>query len=223
MLIIAILSSSPGCGRTTIMVNLGIGLQRKGFRVLIATGQTDIIIHSWLNPTAQEEVSTGATIEKTAHNVDLLLKPGAALLSTCLNELKNHYDYLLMDAGFNQYNLGQEVLVSDIIMSCVEAGINDQRIFDIEKQLRHLSRDSRGIDIIVPTKARSGEWESNVEQLMTLTEFFGEERIADFIPFCEAIHDLPKEKKSVWDLPQHYSNRKQAFDRLVDRVLGFRL
>lgn len=219
MLTIAVLSSSPGCGRTTIMINLGVGLQRKGYRVLLATGQNDTIIRPWLNPTGQKEFFPEAFIETTPLNVDLMIKPGSALSSAYLNDLKDHYDYLLIDPGACQSDLCPEVLVSDIIISCVEAGINDQHIYDIEKQLRNLSQDARGIDIIVPAKARVGEWAGNVEQLMTLVEYFGEDKVADFIPFCEAIHDLPKEKKSVWDLPQKYSNRKQAFDRLVDKVL----
>lgn len=220
MLTIAVLSSSPGCGKTTILINLGIGLQHKGFRVLLATGQADTIMLPWLNPIVHKVVGPGATLETTSLNVDLLIKHDSPPSTAYLIDLQNHYDYLLIDAGSYQAEVCPEVLSSDIIMVCIETGIKNNLIYDLERQLRHQSQGLRGIDIIVPSKARAGEWERNAEHLMTLIEYFGENKVADFIPFCEAIHDLPQEKKSVWDLPQQYSNRKQTFNHLVDTVLS---
>jgi len=219
MLIMAILSPGPGSGKNTIMINLGIGLQRKGYRVLLATDESDCVIRPWLNPISQIEIGPGRTAETTSLNLDLLTKPNDAMYSNYLSMLKDLYDYVVVDAGSYQADVCQDIFTADTIIACIEAGVEDNRLYELEKQLRHLSQGARGIDIVVPSKARAGEWESNVGQLFKLTEYFGEDRVADFIPFCEALHDLPRERKAVWDLPQHYSNRKQAFDRLIDYVL----
>jgi len=218
MLSVAVLSPGPGSGKTTVLVNLGIGLQRKGYRVLLATGESDCLIRPWLNQIGQKEISQRIIPETTSLNVDLLIKPDNGLFSTYLTELKDLYDYVLVDAGSNQAAVCIDTIAANIIIACVEAGIEDNKIFELDKQIRHISQGARSIDIVVPSKARAGEWENNVHHLMILAEYFGEDRLADFIPFCEAIHDLPREKKAVWDLPQNYSNRKQAFDRLVDKI-----
>lgn len=219
MLIMAVISPGLGSGKNAVLVNLGIGLQRKGYRVLLVTEKADCVIGPWLNPISPKEIGPGAIVETTSLNVDLLKRPGDAPGSTYLTILNGLYDYLLVDAGSYQPDVCREIFTADIIIACIEAGIQDSRLFELEKQLRGLSQGARGIDLIIPSKARAGEWESNLEQITQLSEYFGEDRITDFIPFCEAIHDLPKEKKAVWDLPGHYSNRKQAFDRLVDKIL----
>lgn len=219
MLILAVLSPVPRSGKTTILVNLAVGLQRKQHRVLIASGQNDSVIRNWLNPMNQVEIAPGFAIEGSALGVDFFIKPDHDSYLTYPDILKDSYDYILLDAGSDQNILGSEIMGSDIIIACVEAGASNNHILELENRLRELSNGSRGIELVVPAKARMGEWERNVEHLMALTEHFGADRIADFIPFCEAIHDLPRENKAVWDLPEHYGNRKQAFDRLVDNVL----
>jgi len=219
MLTLALLSPGPGSGKTTVLVNLGIGLQRKGYRILLATVGSDHIIHPWLGPIGQKAIGPRLIIETTSHNVDLFIMPDNNEYSSYLNIAEDFYDYILVDASSDLATVCKETIAANIIMTCIEAGLEDNRIFELEIQLRQLSQGARGIDLIVPSKARAGEWEANALQLTVLAEYFGEDRIADFIPFCEAIHDLPGEKKSVWDLPQHYSNRKQAFDHLVNKVL----
>lgn len=220
MLTLAVLSPIPGSGKTVVLVNLAVGLQRKGYRVLLVADRTDMIIRPWLKPITKKNISPRAFAEKTSLGTDLFIKPDSSSYSSCLSVFQDVYDYLLVDAGSDQTSVCADIIAADIILACVEAGAKDNQVFELDKQIRQLSQGARGIDIIVPSKARAGEWESNVGHLMELTDNFGEEKIADFIPFCEAIHDLPREKKAVWDLPGHYSNRKQAFDRLVNKVLN---
>jgi len=63
----------------------------------------------------------------------------------------------------------------------------------------------------------SGEWAVNSQRLFKLAEAFGDDKIADYLPHCERIHDLSLQKWSVWDLPQPAII--DAFDRMVERVL----
>jgi len=47
--------------------------------------------------------------------------------------------------------------------------------------LQSLGKDN-GIDLILPNKINTKEWEQNTQQLFTLADYFGYEKIADPIP-----------------------------------------
>ena len=72
------------------------------------------------------------------------------------------------------------------------------------------------MDLIISNKINTKEWEHNSQQLFALGDYFGYETLADPIPHCERIHDLPLTGWTVWDLQQE--NLKSAFTRLVATV-----
>ena len=76
--------------------------------------------------------------------------------------------------------------------------------------------DARPVDLIISNKINTKEWEHNSQQLFALGDYFGYETLADPIPHCERIHDLPLTGWTVWDLQQE--NLKSAFTRLVATV-----
>ncbi|WP_157049017.1 ParA family protein [Syntrophomonas palmitatica] len=210
---IAFISPGPGTGKTTAMINIGAGLHLQGKRVLLSPHMDDALFDSWLFDSASNYESTVYYHDKIGVSVMGDYRLGIP------NQEKD-YDYHLTEFGNNEVELA-EISTFTIIVCCVKAGnINRDNLIVMEQNLRKLSVGQRGIDLIIPGMAHAGEWENNSRQLFRLADMFGEDRIADFIPYCEAIHDLPLLKQHVWMLPDHYRNRKEAFKRLLDRIVS---
>jgi cellulose biosynthesis protein BcsQ len=215
MKVVTVLSTMPGTGKTTIAVNLAAGLSQQGNKILLFSPLNDLITAGWL-----QLISTSTTVQKTLSRFafDILLTDDDLDLSPYLSS--KDYDYLLIDTN-NKFSSNKPAIInSDLLLCCIQAGKEDlSKIKELEENIHSITGGKQGIDIIIPCKARTSEWNNNTRQFMELAEQFGEKRLADMLPFCEAIHDLPQEKKSVWDLPSYYSNRKAAFRQLLRLVI----
>ena len=216
MLSIAIVSPGPGCGKTTTLVNLAVGLRRRGWRVLIAASENNELLRKWIVP---ESYETSSIMHITLSVVKFDLLGLGENQDLIIDTWQDDYDYLLIDAGDNVDNLCHEAEKAEQVIACVQVGDEGEGISLLNTLLATARGVTHGIDLVVPGKVDPGEWEKTSQHLEELAEEFGEERVADMIPFCEAIHDLPSLKICVWDLPREYSNRKQAFNSLVDKVL----
>lgn len=216
MLTIALVSPHPGCGKTTTLVNLAVGLRRRGWRVLLAASENNELVRQWVVPESYE-TSSIMQITLSVITMDLLVLGENRNLIT--ETWQDDYDYLLIDAGDTVEALCQEAEKAELVIACVHVGDEDESIASLDGLLATARGLTPGIDLVAPCKADPGEWEKTNQHLTELTERFGEDRIADMIPFCEAIHDLPSLKRCVWDLPHEYNNRKQTFNSLVDKVL----
>ncbi|MEA1962093.1 MAG: hypothetical protein U9N81_12650 [Bacillota bacterium] len=108
--------------------------------------------------------------------------------------------------------------LADNVIACTDLKHEDEtcRLEKLQKELEVHSNGKRGINLVLPTKINTNEWESNTNNLFAIGDYFGYERIADLLPFCERIHDLPKDGKTVWQLRQ--KNIQDAFNRLLERV-----
>jgi len=207
-------SGRPGAGIITIAINLAIGLVRRGYRVLLASAQTNRTLTTWLKGT--EERPAGLLTEY----------PSLKWYDQPFNftELKTHngkfYDYLLFIGGAEIELIKQWQEKPPPVLWIVEVG-NDyiEEIVAIDRELRQGYGKTTGIDLVVPNKAHPGEWKKTSEWVFDLGDRLGWEKVADPIPYCEAIHDLPQEHKSVWELPDYYNNRKEAFQHLVEKVI----
>ena len=194
--VIMIISNRPACGQTTVTVNLASGLRRKGYRVLIGdTGNNEKLRH-WLGIDRQD-TGTKATkpyledkqakIFSSRLGIDLLelrLKPedyAAADYSPNLEKLA--YDYLLLTPASSE-DCQWLSAMADALIVCNDLAA----AYELEelKTLEELWRASRinavGIDLILPNKINTKEWEHNIEQLSILADYFGFEHIADPIP-----------------------------------------
>lgn len=212
MKIITILSSTPGCGKTTMAVNLASGLARQSYTVLLIGLEDDSLLHQWTEIASTDFLKP----EKSCFDVDILFNQFGQL------DLGEHpgYDYIIIDAGSPNKTWESVLRNTGLIIGCIEAGTGDVSLLaNLDNYILDLTNQDKRIDLVVPYKARTAEWDNNFKQFSELAEYFGESRVADMIPFCEAIHDLPQEKKSVWDLPPQYSNRQRAFKQLLDRLL----
>jgi len=191
-----IISNRPACGQTTVAVNLASGLSRKGYRVLIGdTGNNEKLRH-WLGIDRQDTGTKAAKpyledkqakIFSSRLGIDLLelrLKPedyAAADYSPNLEKLA--YDYLLLTPASSE-DCQWLSAMADALIVCNDLAA----AYELEelKTLEELWRASRinavGIDLILPNKINTKEWEHNIEQLSILADYFGYEHIADPIP-----------------------------------------
>lgn len=209
---ILLISARPGAGVMTIAVNLATGLARCGSQVLISSFQSNPTFTTWLQGSRE---SANGLLECYA-NLKLVEWP--EFLAGESN-LEKSYDYWLGICGGDLEKIarwkGKELQVLCIFDAVKDAS---EEIITIERKMRQLSRELIGIDLLVPNKVHPGEWKKSSDLILDLSNQLGWEKVADPIPFCEAIHDLPKERKSVWELPDYYNNRKQAFQSLLERV-----
>lgn len=207
-----LLSPSPRAGVCTVSVNLAAGLTKAGNDVLLISLEDDQRLEQWLESVAN---ASGSLLDR---------HPGLKWLRLEKADYRLHdterADYLLIMAG----NMERTQAVLREIPArtvCVMDGTehNSLDIMGLDERLRRLAPASRGIDLLVPNKVQPGEWEESSRLLLNLGEQLGWDKVADPLPYCEAIHDLPLEGKTVWELPAQYSNRQAAFQSLVEQVL----
>ncbi|ABI68856.1 ParA family protein [Syntrophomonas wolfei] len=194
--VIMIISNRPACGQTTVAVNLASGLSRKGYRVLIGdTGNNKKLCH-WLGIDRQEagtkaakplEDIAQAKIFSSRLGIDLLevlLNPGgfaAANYSPHLEKLA--YDYLLLaPASSEECNCLSAMADALIVCSDLTAANELEELKNLEELWRASRINAGGINLILPNKINTKEWEHNIEQLSILADYFGYEHIADPIP-----------------------------------------
>ena len=203
------LSSRPQVGKTTVIINIGTALQRSGFRVLLVNLKEDDIFHSWLK---LPEHPPGHSMILPTH-----LGPDAVIgIHLPSGDLETNYDYMLIEDDFTGASLRTSSLKTDVVCYCFETDqdtLNDLTSLTEKLALHHL-----GVNLFIPCKTLPGEWEVTSSLLMDLAEHIGWEKIADPLPYCEAIHDLPLLHSSLWDLPSQYRNRQEAFRSLLQHI-----
>lgn len=224
----AIVSSHPGAGQTTLVVNLASGLVQKGYRILIGAIGDNQKLYTYLGIEGKHE--SVSVFQNTQNHIIIASRLGVDLLSfkSMLDEVTEppmllpflgytDYDYLLLipatKTDCNLLGNQFEHLLVCIDFSCVK---EVEELIALEKYLQDSSGKMKAISLIIPNKMNSKEWANNSQQLFALADYFGTERISDPIPSCERLHDLPQLGRTVWQLNQQ--NLQDAFRRLVEAV-----
>lgn len=213
MTIILLFTSRPGAGANTIAVNLATGLIRHSYRVLLSGACENPGLGSWLE--GPEDGQTGLLKKNPGLKWRRQLK--AVALDEVVNEGCDIFIYI-MGKGLEplKYWASHRILT----ICTIEAGkVDFNNIIILDENIRHFSGGAKRLDLVVSNKVQPGEWNQNSNFIFELAEHLGWDRMADPIPYCEAIHDLSLDNKSIWDLPSQYRNRQDAFQRLVERVL----
>ncbi len=226
--IITIVSNHPGSGQTTITINLASGLARQGFQVLIANMGNNEKLYNWLGIISEYKMeanskdNNSSPILASRMGIDLLkmtvkldISSDTKFLSADLEGL--NYDYLLLlpESQTDCCLLNQ---LSDYLIACTDLSHPNEvaDLISLEKKLHESEGAANRISLLVLNKINTKEWEHNSQQLFALAEYFGYERIADPIPRCERIHDLPLTGQTAWELNQQ--NLQIAFMGLVEAV-----
>lgn len=217
--IISVVSIYPGSGQTTISVNLACGLSRAGNRVLIASINDNKKLSIWLGLNDGKDMPGHKDINISRMGLDVvnlnLADKSSVSVKELLSDLKKiDYDYLfLLPASKSDFSLLNELY--DYLIVCIDLSHTDE-VADIISLEKSLTDSQKSISLLVPNKINTKEWEHNSQQLFALADYFGCERVADPIPYCERIHDLPLGGSTVWELSQQ--NLRAAFMSLVEAV-----
>lgn len=218
--IIIVLSAHAGAGQTTITVNLASALARQGHRVLIAEKGENAKLRAWLglaqtadnHPTSPDHTSPGTLA--TRIGPDFWVMGDAERIPP---EFAVDYEYIFLLPAIPA---GCESLLPrcDRILVCCSLEEKDtaRQVIDLDQHLSSLTGSPRPVDLVVMNKINTKEWHNNLECFSLLADHFGEERIADPLPHCERIHDLPLDGRTVWELSQE--NLQDAFMRLIEII-----
>jgi len=219
---IVVISTHAGAGKTTITVNLAAGLAQKGYNVLIWDQGKNDFLYKWLRINKQDLEQKKLYTQKSHTGIDVLIGDISidSFSKADLFKIFNNYYYILLDIDDKPGYLNLAIELADYIIACTDLLPADEPelLATLDNKIQKLSGKELGINLIVPCKVNAKEWDNNTQRLFTIADRMGYEKIADLIPACEAIHDLPLEGRTVWDLPGQYQNRKDAFNRLVERV-----
>lgn len=225
---ISIVSTHPGSGQTTITINLASGLVRNGFRVLIGSLNCNDKLGRWLGIDSgqynsmnfKKSITNGILTSQIG--IDWLIMNSSIEDSSgttiFLPDLKGlDYDFLLLLPASKSDCCRLDEL-SDYLIVCTDLSHSNEvdAIISLENDLYNPAKPGNSISMLVLNKINTKEWEHNSQQLFALADYFGYERIADPIPHCERIHDLPLDGRTVWELSQQ--NIKDAFMSLVETV-----
>jgi hypothetical protein len=202
-------SPLPGAGKTTVIINLGTALQQTGAKILWVNWKKDIIFNNWLMLPAP---TPGTSIIYTTH-----LGPDA-LVGPVLppHDFLADYHYILIEANYIDLAQLSTLLKIDMVCCCFQTIQNSPN--ELTTLQKNLTADYKNVDLFIPCQTPPGEWELTSSVLMNLSEHLGWEKIADPLPYCEAIHDLPSLHASLWDLPSQYRNRQEAFRSLLQHI-----
>jgi len=225
---IAMISSHPGAGQTTLAVNLTSGLVQKGYRVLIGASGDNHKLYNYLGIEAEPALLRPS--QDTQNNriqasrlgidwLDLAPKPDKPAEPASVFAIMENtdYDYLFF-IPTSRTDCDLLSKLSEHLLICIDFRSDKEveNLIALEKYLQALSGKSKVISLIIPNKINSKEWAHNSRQLFALTDFFEIDRIADPIPACERVHDLPQQGHTVWQLDRQ--NLQEAFRRLVEAV-----
>lgn len=214
MLKLALISTHPGTGKTTIAVNLAAALARNGKRCLLVETDPGSPIFPWLSLNPPGVGDHKYAISTHIEGVEIYGPASPEEIRDKL-EVFNQFDYTFLEA----HSAADINLMARFADHCIAVtdlgGENEVRLLmDLDQQVKAASKKN-SISLIVLTKIVPGEWEQSSAALFALAEYFEPEKIADPIPRCQAIADLPLTGLTVWDLPDEYRNRKDAFARLL--------
>lgn len=196
MKVVAVIGKHPGSGQTTVLVNLASGLVRQEYRVLIGELGKNEKLRNWLGIVWEDDTILDGNITDTSRiktrilssqlGIDLLpliVEPDAQKTPMHLTYPEElDYDFLLLHpAGREYYKFADTPAVSVIV--CTDLSHDDEleELQALEECLHNLGKGN-GINLILPNKINTKEWEQNTQQLFTLADYFGYEKIADPIP-----------------------------------------
>lgn len=196
MKVVAVIAKHPGSGQTTVLVNLASGLVRQGYRVLIGELGKSEKLRNWLGIGWECDTVVDGNIPDSSKiksrilssqlGIDLLplvVEPDGQNTPMRLNWLQElDYDFLLLHPASREYYKLSDITAASVIV-CTDLSHDNEleELQALEECLQSLGKDN-GIDLVLPNKINTKEWDHNSQILFTLADYFGYEKIADPIP-----------------------------------------
>ena len=212
---VGLVSWESGTGQNTAAVNLANGLTQRNWRVIIVNLNHNKRVFDWLRTAATSEQLSYDHIYSSSSGVDFVYP--AVDMRLAIEKLS--YDYAILNIGGDDAGYCEEgILCSDLIIACtrLQSPNECRHLLELQSKIQRYRLDNQGLDLLLPMQIHSGEWAVNSQRLFELAEAFGDDKIADYLPHCERIHDLYLQKKFVWNIPQPAII--DAFNRMLERV-----
>jgi len=212
---VGLVSWEFGTGQNTTAVNLALGLTQRNWRVILVNLNHSMKVFHWLRTSATEDEISFDHIYSSDSGVDFVY-PAA---DTKFTPEKTAYDYAIFNIGGDDaVHCEPGMLCSDFVIACtrLQSPNECRHLLELQSKIQRYRPDNQGLDLLLPMQIHSGEWAVNSHRLFELAEAFGDDKIADYLPHCERIHDLYLQKKCVWDIPQPAII--DAFNRMLERV-----
>jgi cellulose biosynthesis protein BcsQ len=169
-----LLSPHPSQGKTTIAVNLAVGLKELGHKTLLLECGNPSLLSLWFD-LAQDSKQP------------LALEMGfdLPLISdySCELDTMQSYDCIVIDSGQDYILYEQLIAQASLIAACTDLRAEDvDALPALEQELSTIRNKEPAIDLIIPTIINTKEWSHNSQVLFSLMDFGGEDRISDMIP-----------------------------------------
>jgi len=212
---VGLVSWESGTGQNTAAVNLAMGLTQGNKRVILVNLNRSMRVFHWLRTSATGDELSFDNIYSSSSGVDFVYP--AANMRLTIDKLS--YDYAILNIGGDDaVYCEQSIRCSDLMIACTRLQSPNEcpHLLDLQSRIKRYRPNNQGLDLLLPMQIHSGEWAVNSQRLFELAEAFGDDKIADYLPHCERIHDLYLQKKFVWNIPQPAII--DAFNRMVERV-----
>ncbi len=175
---LALVSTHPAQGKTTIAVNLAAGLARLGYKTILIETGNPALLNLWFDISDANKPHGLKT--STDMGFDILMQPDPNINTTDFQE----YDLLLVDTGNDDLAAYPNVLNHvDLIAACTDLRSEEAAALpSLDKMISQATANQHTIGLIIPTMINTKEWSSNSEVLFELMNYFEEDGIADMIP-----------------------------------------
>ncbi len=196
MQVLVLTSTHSGSGQITVLVNLASGLVRQGKRVIIGQLGPGERLYGWagIDPDVGVASLSGTGIDNLKAHIGTS-RLGIEILTLAAGEddnppidlIRGHleamgYGYLLLnptsDSGCRQSALSDAKI---LVCTDLQGGNEVQEIQELQGRWQAWGIQD-GINLIIPNRIETKEWDHNSQQLMALGDHFGYEKLADPIP-----------------------------------------
>lgn len=177
MKIIAMISTHPGIGKTTVLVNVAIGLVNEGYTVMIVNPESNPTLFGMLNINLNS--CNPQNLFHSPRGVDVLISNYSI---PRFHELD--YDYVFLNIGSSHQSLNLNANPADKFIAFTDLSTADEKhiLQKLDIEIRNHSEQEKCINMIVPSKIKTGEWENNSSILFLIADYFAPEKIAALIP-----------------------------------------
>lgn len=163
MKIMVITSVQPQAGKTTLAVNLAMGLGGKGYDCILIDMGKQPEAQQWLGRVGLIPCGSFSALEQVQTNPVPV-------------------DFVIVDLDLVHTDAVQILPLAHAVWLVVnlEDGVNSESLHNCDKRLK--ATRGAGADVVVPYQVNLREWQNNERKLLSLVDYFGEERIASPVP-----------------------------------------